>query len=290
MKRRQLGPTRELLALLDRLAPSVRREVERALRRLRRRLSDSQLLDLLERGDAVALGPAIRRFERDLEPALKVLADAFAAGRTVAANVLPVQVRMAFRQMNPLAVRAAESQAAAFVTGVSQETRVAIRTVITEAFKEGIAVRDAARLIRPVIGLTTRQANAVVRQRQADLAKGLSQDVAQARANRYTDKLLKQRALMIARTEVIASATQGQIAAWREAQAEGFLSRQAKAVWITTDDDRACPICVAFDGQVQPVGAFFRVAEIAVQGPPAHPNCRCTLGLDAASLRLRRVA
>lgn len=282
--------SKRLLAALDRLTPAVRREVERALQRLRRRLTESQILDLLERGDSVVLGLAVRRFERDLQPALKILAEAFAAGRTVAAAVLPVEVRSAFRHTNPFAVRAAERQAARFVTAVSFETRQAIRAVITEAFKAQIPVRDAAKLVRPVIGLTKRQATAVVRQRQADLAAGMAAELAQARANRYAEKLLKQRALMIARTETIAASTQGQIALWQEAKGQGLLPPQTEAVWITTDDDRTCPICIAFDGQTQPIGAFFTVAEISVPGPPAHPNCRCALGLDAASIGLRRAA
>lgn len=282
--------SRRLLAALDRLTPAVRREVHRALQRLRRRLTESQILDLIERGDSVTLGIAVRRLERDLQPALKILARAFAEGRTAAATVLPVRARQAFRQTNPFAVSAAARQAARFVSGVSSETRQAIRAVMTEAFKAQIPVREAAKLIRPVIGLTKRQAKAVVRQRQADLAKGLAAERAQARANRYAEQLLKQRALMIARTETIAASTQGQITLWQEAKAQGLIPPQAEAVWITTDDDRTCPICLAFDGQTQPIGTFFTVAEISVPGPPAHPNCRCALGLDAASLGLRRVA
>ena len=43
-------------------------------------------------------------------------------------------------------------------------------------------------------------------------------------------------------------------------------------VWLTARDSRVCPICGPLDGTVEAEwGEKFR------DGPPAHPNCRCTL-------------
>lgn len=282
--------SKRLLAVLDRLTPSVRREVERALQRLQRRLTESQILDLLERGDSVVLGQAMRRLERDLQPALKTLAQAFVAGRVAATADVPASVRSAFRQMNPFALAAAERQAAKFVTGVSRETRMAIRTVVAEGFREGLPTREIAKLIRPAIGLTQRQARAVARAARLDESRGMASDRVRAKAEKYAQRLLKQRAVMIARTEVIASATAGQVQLWREAQGEGLLPPQAEKTWIVTDDDRLCNICAAFDGLTVPINSSFTVAEITVSGPPAHPQCRCAIGLDAGSLGIRRAA
>lgn len=276
--------------LLDRLTPVMRAEVERALNRLRRRLKESDLLEIIERGDSIVLARAVRRLSADLQPALKTLAQAFVAGRVAATVDLPASIRNSFTLTNPFAVRAAENHAARFVTGVSQETRRAIRAVVAEGFKQGITPREIAKLIRPVIGLTKRQAIAVVTRRAADTASGMAADRVTARAATYAAKLLKQRATMIARTEIISASTAGQVQLWKEAQAEGLLPELAEKVWIVTPDDRLCPICEAMEGETAPIGGMFHVDGEAVIGPPAHPNCRCAVGIEAKSVGVRRAA
>ncbi len=42
--------------------------------------------------------------------------------------------------------------------------------------------------------------------------------------------------------------------------------------WDATLDQRACPRCVSFDGQVKHWGFAFKVT------PAVHPQCRCRLG------------
>ncbi len=45
--------------------------------------------------------------------------------------------------------------------------------------------------------------------------------------------------------------------------------------FITTLDSRTCKFCAPLDGSRHPVGA----AEVGVNYPPIHPNCRCTTGM-----------
>jgi hypothetical protein len=279
---------RRLHRLLDTLTPKVRREVQRALDKLQRRISLDVILDALERGDTFTLTLRIGSLANDLEAATQVLQRAFALGRTAAASTLPALAQAAFRQTNIFAVRAAQASAAQFVTGVTRQTQQAIRTVITEAFKEGLAPRQAARLIRPVIGLTERQALAVVHRRADDLKRGLKSELVQKRAEAYAQKLLRQRALMIARTETIKSSVDGQLSIWREAVSRGFLRPDAEKVWIVTDDDRLCPRCLSMEDQSVPINAMFVEpgTGVAVDGPVLHPQCRCSVRLaDAAVMR-----
>lgn len=267
----------------------MRREVERAFNRLRRRFADAQLLDLLERGDVVALGRNIKRLERDLEAALKTLQVAFEAGRVIAAQELPLKLRQSLQQTNPFAIKAAERNAARFVTGVSHETRVAIRSVVAAGFRNGLPPRQMAKAILPSIGLTRRQAQAVVKF-SAGMRAGTPEATARARVDKYAAKLLKQRSMMIARTEIIKASTEGQLSLWREAQAKGLLPAGAEKVWITTPDDRLCPVCEALDGETVRLGGMFQTELGPVSGPPAHPNCRCALGIAAKSVGVRSAA
>lgn len=92
------------------------------------------------------------------------------------------------------------------------------------------------------------------------------------------------RADLVARTETIRAANAGAIASYKQAGV-------TKKVWLADDD--ACPYCAGLDGTVvgiddnfldqdetyQPDGAEkpMTVDYDDVNGPPAHPNCRCAV-------------
>lgn len=60
----------------------------------------------------------------------------------------------------------------------------------------------------------------------------------------------------------------------------GLLPRNAKKVWVTAHDERACPVCRPMDGVAVPMHARFSVAGSHLVTPPVHPNCRCTVTVD----------
>jgi SPP1 gp7 family putative phage head morphogenesis protein len=190
-----------------------------------------------------------------------------------------------FDMVNPAAVNAARDHAAELVTRVSEETRKSIRSIMTRSFTQGIPTREAAKLIQPLIGLTSRQANAVLRH-YADLVRqGLSRATAQRMARLYAQKLRRGRALTIARTETISAASRGQLTAWRVAQTQGRLGSNALKTWIVTPDDRLCRYCRAMGGKTVPLDANFVSQFGAVIAPPLHPNCRCAIGLAFGSVQ-----
>lgn len=85
------------------------------------------------------------------------------------------------------------------------------------------------------------------------------------------------RANVIARTESMTAANEGQRQGWDQAVEEGLLPADAKRVWIATDVG-PCPICEGLDGQEATLGDEYDDAAGGA-GPPAHPNCRCTEGI-----------
>jgi len=87
----------------------------------------------------------------------------------------------------------------------------------------------------------------------------------------FTDK---DRVRTIARTESMTAVNQGQRALWDQAVNDGYLDGDENQVWIVTPDDKLCDICDPLDGATAPLGKDFDE-----DGPPAHPNCRCTIGL-----------
>lgn len=277
-----------LLRRLDRIEPALRREVARAFLRLRRRLTEAQILRAIE-GDAFSLRSLTASLSRDLQDAAQVLTDAVKAGANSAAAQVPA-VGKAFEISNPAALKAAEQTAARFVTGVTDETRKAIRAVIAQSFRDQVSTRDTAKRIRALIGLTERQTKAVLTRQAALTAKGLGADRIQFAVRQYAEKLLRQRADMIARTEIASASTAGQIAAWKEARNAGLIGSDMRKVWLVTPDDRLCPVCAPLEGETAPIDGLFHTDNGPVDGPPAHVSCRCALGIKRVALRLRRTA
>jgi SPP1 gp7 family putative phage head morphogenesis protein len=176
----------------------------------------------------------------------------------------------------PDAVKAAKKRAAAMVTEVTAETQRAIRNAIALAIKNGTPPLQAAKEIRELIGLTSAQAQAVLKFRETMKKQGLTQAKIDAAAEKYSNRLLKERAERIARTEIMDALNAGQQAAWEQAQAEGLLSANATKEWIVTPDDLLCPECEPMEGQRVPLDEEFPDGD-----PPLHPSCRCTMGIGA---------
>lgn len=82
------------------------------------------------------------------------------------------------------------------------------------------------------------------------------------------------RAEMIARTEVMDAANEGLAQSWDQAVESSLLTGDEQKVWIATEG--ACDECEAVDGEEVPLDEDFSVGD----DPPAHPNCRCTMGLS----------
>jgi SPP1 gp7 family putative phage head morphogenesis protein len=80
------------------------------------------------------------------------------------------------------------------------------------------------------------------------------------------------RARAIAITETTRAAAEGTNELQRLFSADGI---QMIRVWHTRNDELVCPICGPLNGQPESVWSVQFPA-----GPPAHPNCRCSIGLS----------
>jgi len=73
------------------------------------------------------------------------------------------------------------------------------------------------------------------------------------------------RARTIATTEVTRAFAEGQRLVQQQLAQNGV---NMERVWHTSADDRVCPICEPLNGKPEKEWA-------GIDGPPAHPNCRC---------------
>lgn len=269
--------------IADRLEPAMRKRFLFAVRQLQDRLAINDLAMALARGDIARAEIVVNAagLPDELRPALRVLNEGFEKGGREAARQLSgvLGEALSFDVVNPSAVRFAQREAAHLVVEVTRETKKAIRSIIVRSIREGIPPYDAARMLRPLIGLTNSSAQAVMNYRAALIDQGLLMPKVVEFADKYAAKLIRQRALTIARTETLAAANRGQQALWRQAVRDKRI-RDPKKVWIVTPDDRLCPVCEPLADQAVKLNEFFVTALGPVNVPPAHPNCRCAVSLQ----------
>jgi SPP1 gp7 family putative phage head morphogenesis protein len=245
---------------------------------------------------ATATIRATRRHRVASRVALRLLADPIPTG----------ELTFIFDATSPEVIAWAELHAAEMITIVGQKTKSKVRRLVAQMFNEGIAPVPAAAEIRKLVPLHPNQ-RAAVRALSKQLKdpknfgkritrfaprpgvrelpgfrvripkRGLSAAAHARRVEQYRQLQLGWRARNIARTESIRAANEGQRQMWSQAQANGQISVDAKKEWsAAVGDQRTCPICEDLDGEQVPIDGDF---SLGIDGPPAHPSCRCSTAL-----------
>ena len=236
--------------------------------------SISQAVDLID----------MNVLQEDLTDAsLDLLRDAMTQAGQGSMELLPGYVAgYNFNMLNPRAVDWLSVNSATLVTGVTDNTIDAIRHILRRSFVDGIPPRDAATLIKQVVGLLPKHATAVYNYRQELIANGTQPMRLERLTSKYADRLLTYRAEMIARTETIRAASMGQHEGWRQAVEDGLLDeKRVRRRWIVTLDDRLSKHrCAPMRGQERKLEEEFTTGlGKKVLTPPAGPHCRCAVGL-----------
>lgn len=142
--------------------------------------------------------------------------------------------------------------------------------------------------IKDGLGLTARMYSWIDNRYDRVLEQALSDGSTPEQAARIADRdkrtysywLQQGRAQTVARTETSAAFNQGQLAAIREAQENGWAAHTVK-VWSAAPD--CCDDCQDLDGEVAELDdAYNHPNNASIEytsglTPPLHPNCRCVL-------------
>lgn len=158
--------------------------------------------------------------------------------RTAKPSKTTVGFKLRFDAKNPAVIAWADKHAAELITGITETTRENINNAVAELQETG-DWDEAYDEILAAVGNTAR----------ADL---------------------------IARTETMIAANEGQRQSWDQAVDEGLLTGNEKVAWIVTPID-PCPECEALDGATRDLDGEY--PDPGGDGPPLHPNCRCTEGI-----------
>lgn len=233
------------------------------------RTIEAQLLEQLE----AALGRKI------VEAGQAELTRLERAPRLVKAATL----RARFNLRNPYSEDFVRRRGGELVTAITERARQQIRDAVEAGFVEGRTIDQTARTIRSTIGLDPRLSRAVETHLESLLEAGSPDDVIERSSLRYASQLLNYRAELIARTETIAASNQGVMDSWRQAQQEDLLPKGMQKRWIAAlGSARTCPICEEL-GKSDPIPLDEEFSSgflgTSFARPPAHPACRCTMGL-----------
>lgn len=210
-----------------------------------------------------------------------------------------VDITLTFDVDNPRAIDWAALRSSQLIKEISPETRLAIQQLITSGIDSGIAPRKLAQQIRQIVGLRSDQLQAVnnlvsrlsrakpgyivqAGNKSITIPKsGASQSFIDKHLSSYAERLRKQRAVLIARTETLNAANQGQRELWKQASEAGQISPNQLRVWIVTPDERLRDSHAAMEGLLAPIDRPFITPDGRELEPGQEPNCRCGQGLSS---------
>lgn len=218
-----------------------------------------------------------------LDKSIPTLASQLAASANISASALPksIQISSSFTATDPRAIAWAQQRAGARILGITKESQKAVAETIARGLQGKLNRDEVIDGVTRVVGLDSRQARALgtfyEKNLNSLLDQGLSYENAARAAKRlgerYRDRLIRQRATRIARTETNAAANAGRLLSWSEADIQGLLPTGSEKRWKTSQDERNCPTCRPMHNETVPWQGTFSTGDVM---PPVHVNCLCT--------------
>lgn len=291
---------RPIRRLADRYISRFSKTFESSVKRIRSKVTEELVVADLERGltdEPVNLYGLLD--ELTVAKAQSSEHDLYAE---ILTNSATLTLGNEFRIQSPFVQEAARTLTANLVQGINAESRSAIRQVIFESIRNGDPPAVAQQKIRQIVGLTRRDAVAVSKiydSMHSAASTARQRMLADRRVESYSKKLLRHRALNIARTETMRSANRGQQLAWQQMMSDNLIdTSRFQQRWLVTPDDRLCELCAPMDEMLVPLDGSFESTERGVlpseresyagetvDSPPLHPSCRCVLVGDFGDAR-----
>jgi hypothetical protein len=185
-------------------------------------------------------------------------------------------VAFAFDLDNPFTEPWIVEHSAVRVAEVSVQGQEAVRAIVEQGFRfQEPPVKMARAIIDDSgIGLLEREVTAVGNLERRLRDAGVEEALIDKRSAQYADRLMRERAIRIARTETIQAEGAAIEQSWQVAAESGFVTSQAHKEWIASvGSERTCEICIELDGQIVPVNETWNSSIVgAVTTGAAHPS------------------
>ena len=279
---------RALHNIARRIRPVLRASLVKGLNDFRKNINLHDLAEAISNADAAQAMDVVPW--GDFEGAVKGLDKAMLDGVTESAekskflfkksieSLIPsLSPTIVFDANNIAISRWIDSHLGELIQNIKGNTQKSIQNVIRDGLNQGIPARDSAKLISQMVGLNDRQAQAVINRRLALQKQGIKGPKLDRLIEAYSQKQLKHRAEMIARTESMTANNRGQLEVVNQNADAGLFDRDAAMKeWIVTPYDRICPICKPMAGKKVKLDDNFSLRNgESVPHPPAHPGCNC---------------
>lgn len=300
--------TQQIHAVADRMVPAVRAAFLRAIDLARRAVPLREIEAALQTKNINAVLNVLQPSSEDLILELRrgsfvsALRDTYL---NAGAAVLPMldrtdprraSVGFKFDLTNPRSVEFLRAYDGNLIKQMSDTLRQTLIEIVRTGFEAGRSPLAMAYEMRDArgFGLLPQGIRSLENYRAALEESGMVGEKLERAVARFERKLLLRRAETVARTETINASEAGNFEAMRQGGEIGlFDPDSARRKWILTKDDRLCDACRAIPG-MNPDGVPFLGQFQTPLGPrthsPAHPRCRCSVGIMFSEDSLRAAA
>lgn len=193
-------------------------------------------------------------------------------------DALPPPIKKEFRYdtKNPNIRDYLDKRTGDLIVNISMDTQHLVQQAVQRSFDEALHPNTVAQMIKGSIGLYPRLEQAVDNYRRGLGKQGMDPDRVASLVDKYQDRLLEYRAMMIARTETRMATNQGQLDIWQQGAKQGLIDlNTSKKVWIV--DGNPCEICDPMDGIGVGLYDMWTLNDGRVVNIPteSHPHCMC---------------
>lgn len=278
-KAKPRAPTR-LEVLSDKMAGQVSVSLSQGIKRFKKRIPKEKLAEAIETGSIGHIVKEIPWYDNinDLVPGFKKISQSFDSASLISFEALPAPIKRNLRidLKNPALKRFIDERFNKYLQDLSEESVKIVQRQIQRSFSHAQAPRDMADEIVNHIGLNWKQSTALTNYQMGLREKKLPESRVKILVKEYEERLLDQRAVMIARTEIQNANNQGQLSVWQAAQNEGLLdSETTYKVWKT--DRTPCELCLSMKDKKVKLNESWKLPDGRLAEVPSdsHPFCYC---------------
>ena len=210
----------QLHRMADKAFPALRRLFTDAWEAMREALPWAAVGEALQRGDLPAVlvmaeeawMASTDRMVRDPLRAImqQIVGQSAEASQPALTTLLKPRVAITFDAASPHVLAYVQQHSAQLIRGIGLETRQAIRALLVQNMQAGRSWQSVVPDIREMIGVTVRQADALVARRALLLAQGMKEARVEKLIAQKTRAYIRLRARTMARHESLLAANAGQ--------------------------------------------------------------------------------
>lgn len=186
-----------------------------------------------------------------------------------------------FTPKNPVIKQIFTDHIAQRVTDLGSSMKKVLSSQIEDAYRYGKPARKTAKEIAKKVGMNANQTRAYENLKKRLEENGTSPKVIEKRLESYKKKAIKERAEMIATTELSEATNLAQAESWRQAEEQDLMPKGAKKKWLAILDEKTSDICKDLDKRpaIPWKDNFIDINGVEHYSPPGHIRCRSGMKL-----------